>query len=355
MIALPPSPFLRVAAAGLGWVMRHRHFPAIKKHPALQLVGVVDRKTGRAEDVARRYNIPHHAETDDLSAIPWLNDVDAIVIGAPPMAHAALVTQALRLGKHVLTEKPFAMTLSEGEEMAATAQSANRVLAVVHNFQFGRAAQKLKRDLAAGNLGPIKRIAATQFGNPRRRLPSWFEHLPLGLFYDESPHFFYLLRELANGLSLRQAYSVPAPDGEATPSSIHLLYRGAQNIPVTIDCQFDSALSEWFLVVTGEQALGIVDIFRDIYIRLPQDGQHALPQILRTSASAILQHVAQHIPNGWAYLRGRLDYGNDTVYARFVDAIRRGEPPQDIAPQDALAVLKLQHEAIEALQRNQVP
>jgi len=344
---------LRAAAVGLGWVTAHRHLPALLRNPAFELAGAIDRHPGRAADVARRFGLARHAETDDLAKVEWLDEVDAVVIGAPPMAHARLAQTALAMGKHVLTEKPFAMTVGEGEAMVAAARAHKRVLAVVHNFQFSRAARRLEADLAQNRLGSVRRIAAVQFGNPRRRLPSWYEQLPLGLFYDESPHFFYLLRHLAGGaLELQRAHGVAGRDGAKTPALLSLLYRNARGIPVTVDCQFYSAVSEWYLMVTGERALGIMDVFRDIYIRLPNDGAHALPQILRTSACAIFQHAVQHIPNGIAYVRNRLDYGNDEVFSRFARAAESGTPPAGISADDALAVLKLQHEAAGAVARN---
>ena len=344
---------VRVAAMGLGWVTVHRHLPSLRRNVDVDLVGVIDRHPGHAAQVARRFGLSRYAETDDLANVEWLKDIDAITIGTAPMAHAALAKTALAMGKHVLTEKPFAMTVEEGEAMVEAARAHKRILAVVHNFQFSRTARKLAADLAQNRLGTIRRIAAVQFGNPNRRLPQWYEQLPLGLFYDESPHFFYLLRGLAGGaLNLQQAYGAAPREGSNTPALISLLYRNAQNVPVTINCQFDSAVSEWYVMVTGDRAVGILDIFRDIYIRLPDDGKHAWPQILRTSACAIFQHIMQHIPNGIAYLRGRLDYGNDEIFDRFIRAVQSGTPPTGISMDDALAVLKLQHEAAAAIQRN---
>ncbi|HAX91666.1 MAG TPA: gfo/Idh/MocA family oxidoreductase [Rhodospirillaceae bacterium] len=344
---------LRVAIVGLGWVALHRHLPSLMRSHGFQLVGVIDLHEGLAARTAKKYGLPFHAQTENLCDVPWLDQVDALTIAAPPAAHAPLVLAALAKGKHVLTEKPFATSVSDGEAMVAAAQNANKTLCVVHNFQFSRAAKKLQNDLQKNRLGAVKRITATQLGNPKRRLPSWYETLPLGLFYDESPHFFYLLHGLAAGaLKLRHAYGVHDPSGMNTPSSINLLYSDDRNIPLTVSCQFDSALSEWHVMVTGEKATGLLDIFRDIYIRLPNDGRHNALQILRTSVCAFAAHFWQHIPNGLALLRGRLDYGNDEIMRRFAAAIRTGKPDDKIDAAHALAVLKLQHEATTALQSN---
>ncbi|MDX9689513.1 MAG: Gfo/Idh/MocA family oxidoreductase [Proteobacteria bacterium] len=341
----------RIAIAGLGWVALHRHLPAILRHPDLRLVGVIDRHEGLAEHVAREYDLPHFQQADTLDGLPWINEIDAITIGAPPTAHEKLALSALCQKKHVLTEKPFALTTEQAEAMAQAAQQNGITLSVVHNFQFARSLRKLHRDIQAGKLGRLRRIAATQLGNPKRRLPVWYESLPCGLFFDESPHFFYLLNNLCgNGLTLQTAYQVPDETGRNTPRLAHLLYKGGDGLPVTISCQFDSTLSEWHVTVTGEKETAIVDIFRDIYIRLPNDSSHKALDILRTSLYACAQHFWQHVPNGLALARGRMDYGNDEIIDRFARAIHTGQNDEKIGFPQALAVLKLQLNAIKALQ-----
>lgn len=343
---------IRIACVGLGWVALNRHLPALSRTSVFDLVGLIDRREGRAADYASRFALRHSAQTDHLEAVPWLDEIDALCISAPPLDHAALCLAALRAGKHVLTEKPFAMSLAEGEAMVEAADQAKKTLAIVHNFQFSRAGKKLETDLKANKLGSIHRVAAIQLGNPKRRLPSWHEDLPLGLFYDESPHFFYLLRAVAGEkLQLLHAHGVAGQKGENTPSLVHLLYRSEAGYPVSVDCQFDSAVSEWYLMVTGEKFVALVDIFRDIYIRLPNDGSHSAREILRTSAWALTQHTWQHVPNGLALLCGRLDYGNDEIFSRFGQAISTGLPPEKISSADALAVLRLQHEATESIRK----
>lgn len=348
---------LRVAVVGSGWVALHRHIPALRRNPAFQVTGVVDRRADRAAGVAGRLGLSFHAGAERLEDVAWLDDVDAVSIAAPPFAHAALARAAFARGKHVLLEKPFAMTAEEGESIVAAGQEARRTLGIVHNFQFGRGARRLLRDLAEGRLGRLQRLSAVQWGNPARRLPVWYEQLPLGLFFDESPHFFYLLRRLAGPLTLRRAWAVGDPDGKATPALASLLYRSEAGIPVTIACAFRSAVSEWHVSVTGDRAVGILDIFRDVYLRLPNDGAHTLPDILRTSATAMVQHLAQHVPNGLAWLRGRLDYGNDEVVARFANAALKntGEDPEGIGGADALDVLRMQTEAVAALRVDLLP
>lgn len=341
---------VRVAAIGLGWVCQNRHLPAMDRSPRFDVVGVIDRAPGRAGAIAKQRGYRHFSEAATLADIDWLDQVDAITVATAPMTHFALVEEAIARGKHVLTEKPFTMTVAEGTELVAAANSADRRLAIVHNFQFARSTRRLFDDLASGVLGTIRGVDAVQFGNPGRRLPSWCEELPMGLFYDESPHLLYLLRAVAGQLSLARSLVVPSQTGLTTPARIEAYFRGDKaDCPIRLSCNFESPVSEWYLMVSGDEGLGIVDIFRDIYIRLPNDGRHDTLKVLRTSRVATFQHWLQHLTSGIPHLTRRLSYGNDELFDRFGRAV--GGETAALAPIDgasALAVLTLQHAIIDS-------
>ncbi|MGK7907235.1 MAG: Gfo/Idh/MocA family protein [Synechococcus sp.] len=343
---------LRVASVGLGWVTTNRHLVTMDDDPNFTVVGVVDRRPGRAEEVAQERGYAKFHEGDCLEDVPWLDEVDAITIGTCPHTHYTLIKSALKLGKHVLTEKPFAMSVEEGTELVSLAREQGLILSIVHNFQFASSTQKLLKDMKDGRFGKIKSIAAQQLSNPNRRLPSWYEELPLGLFYDESPHFFYLISRLSPGpLELLRSDVYPSTFGDNTPGAIAIQYRcdseANGTIPVTVNMNFEAPVSEWHLTVYGEYFLGDVDIFRDIYVRLPNDGLHTTSTVIRTSALTTWQHWAQHFTSGIKHITGKLRYGNDTVFGRFAEAVRTGKEPSDVGPNDALRVLTMQHDVID--------
>ena len=344
---------VRIGVVGLGWVGQARHLPTILSDPRFRLVGVADRRGDRAQSIARRLRGVRASEAGQFSDVSWIEEVDAISVATAPMAHHDLVRDALDRGIHVITEKPFAMSVSEGAAMVQGATRARKCLAVVHNFQFARSMQRLKRDLESGRLGTIRGLRAVQLGNPSRRLPTWYEELPLGLFYDESPHLLYLLSSVAGSLSLVKAVSAESRRGSATPAQIDAWFsaKGA-DYPITLSCNFESSLSEWYLAVHGEKAVAIVDIFRDIYLRLPNDGRHGTADVIRTSLAATAQHWWQHVASGVPHLTGRLRYGNDEVFGRFGRAIAGDRDAlQPIEAGTAQRILELQHAIISERER----
>ncbi len=341
---------IKIAVLGCGWVARARHLPVLTRTPAFEVIGVLDRRGERAERTARQFGLRRYAQGQTLADAPWLDEVDAVTVATSPMTHFALVKEALQRGKHVLTEKPFTMTLAEGEELVALSESRKLRLAIVHNFQFARSTQRLLDEIESGALGRVRGVDAVQFGNPARRLPEWYEELPLGLFYDESPHLLYLMRAVAGPLKLEQATVVPSLDELKTPARVDAWFSAAGDYPIHLSCNFESPVSEWHLLVFGEKRLGVVDVFRDIYLSFPNDGAHDTRRVLTTSLSATLQHWTQHVTSGVPHLLGQLFYGNEDVMRRFAGAILEGDT-KGLEPLDgraALAGLKVQHDIIDA-------
>ena len=342
---------IKIGIIGLGWVSTHRHLPALRRNPRFEVVGVADRDPELARACAKRFGVQAHCGATRVADVSWMDQVNAVDVVTAPMSHHPLVRDALRAGKHVITEKPFAMSVELGEELVALAASADRRLAIVHNFQFASSAQRLLADMANGRIGTVRSIVATQWGNPRRRLPTWYEDLPSGLFFDESPHLLYLVRRLSPGpLQLVGVDSCPSTGGLKTPASVDASYRSTGSsgtIPVTVSCRFEAPLSEWHVAVLGDAGAGVVDVFRDIYLHLPNDGAHVMSTVLRTSWRATWDHWKAHFRNGPLHLSGKLLYGNDEVFRRFAQAIDTSTAPADISGSDALDVLRMQMSIIE--------
>jgi len=346
---LPRENNLAVAVIGAGWVTLHRHIPSILRNPNVCLIGVVDRYGTRARHASKEHGLPHWSDASDLSQVDWLNRVDAVTIGTSPFTHHELAVQALRLGKHVLTEKPLAMSIAEGEDMAQHAQKASRMLAVVHNFQFARCMRQLVEDIQKGVLGRLNGIEAVQLSNPKRRLPVWYEKLPGGLFYDESPHLLYLVRLLGGGIPTLLSAFAQRDRGASTPSQLTAHYRSPSlGIPIRLSVNFLAPVSEWHLLVSGDKGLGCVDIFRDIYMRIPNDGLHVTTTVLRTSLAATMGHWVGYVVPGTQHLLGRSLYGNLEVIKRFVQACRSSVFPVGISSRDGLEVLKMQHDLLDS-------
>lgn len=338
---------ISVIVAGGGWVTNNRHLPALFNSRRYRVLGVVSDDEYRARETARRFNLPHFST--ELTFEDWQSEAEAVVIGAIPQAHAELASRALEAGRHVLCEKPLAVNPSDADHLCALASRKQRVLAVVHNFQFSRAARKLSRKLRSGVMGRIRAVYGLQLCNEERNIPDWCDRLPLGLFYDEAPHFYYLLRWLGGDpLELLQASVWPAHSQRNTPCAVSAEYCSPERIPLYLHINFESSITEWHVLVVTDKATIDLDIWRDIFVQLPNDGAHGPWEILRTSLYGGAYHFTGVVSGALRYAAGRHLYGNDEVVRRFHSAVR-GDSPQlaGISADDGRRVVHLMHELIQ--------
>ena len=338
---------VHVALVGAGWVSLERHLPALRSDRYVVVDGVVAPEPVLA-GLSAELNLSERAT--DLDA-PWLDRVDAVMVGTPPPTHFDVVMRALERGKHVLVEKPFAATADEATAMIGRARDLNLQLGVVHNLQFCRAARKAQQLLAAGKIGDLRGVVGLQSSNHRRRLPAWYRSLPLGLFTDESPHLIYLAQAFLGGATVSNV-SVGTPLGpdDNTPDVVSLNLRDDQGRPATIVNNFGGALSEWALILLGSKATLVIDLFRDVLIKLPDDAGHVTKDVLRTSAAGIVGHVDGSIRSGFRRVFSSLDYGNAEVVHRFIAAVEgRGElgPISAERGRDVVVVIDACHAAAQ--------
>lgn len=122
--------------------------------PEAWLVACADADVARLNQVARLYPSVKQTATDARELIdnPTL---DALVIATPARSHFALVKQALEAGKHVLVEKPLAMSSAQARALIDVAKKQQRVLMVGHTFEYNPAVWKIQELLDAGALGEL--------------------------------------------------------------------------------------------------------------------------------------------------------------------------------------------------------
>jgi len=335
-----------IVCIGSGWVVSHRHIPALIKCGRYEITGIVGQQVQFLESVAKKYIIPNIFKGDATKNIDWLDHCDAVMIGADPMSHYKLVKFCLENNKHVLVEKPFTLSINQSKKLVALAKDKHLKLSIVHNFQFSDSALKLDKDIKQGKLGAIRGLHAMQLGNSKRRLPIWYEDLPWGLFFDESPHLLYLLEKYGKGVKLISSSKVDSTSGLQTPALVNAIFKTGSGVPASLYLNFEASLSEWYLLIYGDKRLGILDIFRDIYFSLPNDNGHKSLDIIQTSGLTIGGHLLGTLISGVKELKKDHLYGNDVVATEFADYIQNNQKPKGISPENALHVNQLQFEII---------
>lgn len=128
--------------------------------PEAWLVACADADNARLAEAARLYALQQTA--NDARALIENPTLDALVIATPARSHFELVSQALDAGKHVLVEKPLALTSDDARALTDLAQKNKRVLMVGHTFEYNPAVWKIQELLDAGALGELYYIYANR-------------------------------------------------------------------------------------------------------------------------------------------------------------------------------------------------
>ena len=131
---------------GIGDISTRRVIPAIQAGPRSRLYGIVTRDPAKAAP----YNAKVWANLSDALTDPAIN---AVYIATPVFLHAPQTIASLRAGKHVLCEKPMAMTEAEASSMLEAAKENQRILAVAYYRRAYPKVQRAKQLLAAGAIG----------------------------------------------------------------------------------------------------------------------------------------------------------------------------------------------------------
>jgi predicted dehydrogenase len=118
-----------------------------------EVVAVSDLRPERLANLNKRY--PMVRITTNHRDLLADNNIDAIAIATPVSTHFPLAMEALRAGKHVLVEKPFAASSEEAVQLIEVAERRQRVLMVDHTFVYTGAVRKIKELAASDTLGEI--------------------------------------------------------------------------------------------------------------------------------------------------------------------------------------------------------
>lgn len=124
---------LRVAVIGVGHLGQH-HARLFAEMPDVELVGVVDTKPGRAEEIAAKYGTRAFSEPAAVRAL-----VDAVTVAVPTGSHVDVAMPFVEQGSAVLVEKPLAASLADADRLIAVASRRGSVLAAGHTERFNPA------------------------------------------------------------------------------------------------------------------------------------------------------------------------------------------------------------------------
>jgi predicted dehydrogenase len=153
-----------IGIIGTGFA-RNVQIPAFLACDTVEIVSVASGSLENAESTANEFGINHF--TDNWRETVEREDVDLVCITTPPTQHYDQSLYAISKGKHILCEKPMAMSVAEAEEMTAKAREKGVLALIDHELRFQNGRQEAFEMLRNGAIGKV-RHARYIFRNPMR-------------------------------------------------------------------------------------------------------------------------------------------------------------------------------------------
>lgn len=190
---------LRVGVAGLGAVSS-QILPCFKELPGVRLVAAADLRPEAREQFTKTYDLPAY---DDVAKMCRSPELDVVWVATPNTVHCEHTVAAAENGKHVICEKPMAISLDQCDQMVAAAERNKVRLLQGHSKIFDAPIRAMGELIRSGRIGKVIQVDTWNFNDwlERPRLASEVDTtLGGGLVYRQGPHMVDIVRYTAGGM-----------------------------------------------------------------------------------------------------------------------------------------------------------
>lgn len=331
---------------GCGGIARRRMVPALPECRNSRVIAVMDADRTATDEVAAQIGARAYQSEGELLLNP---EVQAVYIATPVFLHHKQVIEAAKAGKHVLVEKPIALTVEQAEEMIGACKSAGVYLTEGYMMKYHALHRKAREMVANGDIGSV--VFA------RAQLSCWYPDIPGawrqdpalgggGALIDMATHCYDLLEFIIGS---------PIVDVFAHADTLTFKY------PVE-----DSSTT---LVRFANGAHGVVDAFFNVPDSAGQDrleiygnkgsiqaegtiGQSGLGKMVAYLSDASKDYDPQQAKTSLDVTVREIDYVPVNMYAAELDylsgCIKSGTPPTVSTGEQGLAILKIARAAYES-------
>lgn len=166
---MPSTTPIRAGIIGFGLSGRVFHAPFLATNPAFRIDLIATSNADRAADAREQHPGATIVATPD-ELLARAADLDLVVLASPAHTHLQQGMAALDAGAHLVIDKPFVTSVSDGRALIARAEASGRLLAVFQNRRWDGDFLTLRKLLAEGRLGEVHRFESTfeRWGGPNR-------------------------------------------------------------------------------------------------------------------------------------------------------------------------------------------
>ena len=230
---------------GAGKIAESQFAPAVAAAEGHELAAVSRRELGAAQRFAERHGA--RRAYDSVEALLEDDEVSAVYVSTPPHLHARETVLAAEAGKHVLCEKPMALTTGEAREMIDACRAGGVMLTICHYQRFNARHQRIRSLLEGGAIGQVT-AARINFSDRFPPQPGVWHHRPEisggGPVMDLGIHCIDLLRFLCGPAESVAALVETLVDSSPVADTATLLLRLASGAQAVVTSHWTTANHE---------------------------------------------------------------------------------------------------------------
>jgi len=162
---------VKVGIIGCGNIAKIKHLPSLTAIDGVHVIGFQDFVRANAQQMCDSYGSGKAVVYDTWQELLQNSEIGVVHICTPNSTHAQIAIAALNAGKHVMVEKPMAITSAEAKAMLEASQKNGKKLSVSHQQRFRPDVWELKKIIEKGELGEI--YYAKALALRRRGVPTW--------------------------------------------------------------------------------------------------------------------------------------------------------------------------------------
>ena len=321
---------INTAVIGFGNAGKTFHAPLVAACPDLNLHTIVSR---RPDDV--------HAVWPDVRILPDFEtvlsdpDIALVVLATPDALHAPQAEAALKAGKAVVVDKPFATTLADAEYLVALARQTGRLLSVFQNRRWDADFLALRAEIASGRLGDIVTVESRYDRHRPLVRDRWRENDGDGVWLDLGPHLIDQMLVLFGAPEAVICDMAIQRPGGLTPDWVHAVLRYPHK-RVVLNAAMIAAAPDVRFAVHGTKGSWLKSGLDT------QEDQSRSGMIPGALGWGLDPNPATFIDgNTFARAPAPGPAGNYLAYYAGIAAALRGEGPNPVPPEEALLTMRV--------------
>ena len=324
---------VKVGIIGVGlWGVNH--LEAYRGLAQAEVVAVADPAPGRAETIAKQFNIPRWFQSfEDLCAV---KEIDAVNIVTPETDHLKPVEAAAVAGKHILLEKPIAYSVTNAEKMISAARKAGVILMPGHLLRFEARYALIKEALDNHELGSVVSIQSRR----NRTKGTFKKYARAHPIFAVAVHDIDLLLWYAQSEVRRVRGYQRSVQGGPVPDLVWGIIEFTNGVLGVIETTW---LTPDAVGVPGDDALRLITDKGAARLDLVDGGlSFWMEDGLRVPDTAVAPRIRGHIGGS---LAAELSY--------FLDCVKTGTAPRVVTAEEALSGIRIATALVESAQKDQ--